>query len=91
MSTEEGCHQNDLHLTAIDDSGTCTVFAADGCSTIFSADDCGVPLGVSTGEVKGVQLTATSHTPGFEPHKARLGGGTHWCAVEQDKQPQFMV
>ena len=57
----------------------------------ISGSSCGLPLGLSTGEVGAVQLTASSYSGHNFPHQARLNTPGVWCADPNDTQPYLQV
>ncbi len=52
---------------------------------------CGMPLGMSTGEIQPLQITASSSESPHWAHRARLNSHGGWCAAPEDKTPTFMV
>ncbi len=61
------------------------------CDGHISGTTCGMPLGMSTGEIQPLQITASSSEPPHWPHRARLNSPGGWCAASDDKSPTFMV
>ncbi len=57
----------------------------------MAGTNCGIALGVSTGDVKVMQLSATSATAPYRPHMAHLFGQEAWCATSNEQQPIFTV
>ena len=60
-------------------------------TVLFLVHKCSLPIGVSTGQIRALQMTSSSFQNGNEPHKARLGGGSFWCSQEDDLKPMFMA
>ena len=52
---------------------------------------CGLPLGMSTGEIKAIQVSASSSFASFWPNLAMLNSYSIWCADPTDKNPSLTV
>lgn len=53
--------------------------------------ECGLPLGISTGKIKDLQLTSSSSSVPYPTHRGRLNSPSLWCADHKDQKPTFMV
>lgn len=57
----------------------------------FSESACGMPLGISTGDVGALQMTASSTQSPHWTHRGRLHSEGIWCAQTTDATPTFTV
>lgn len=48
-------------------------------------------MGVASGDVTSVQMTASSYSKPKWPHMGRLNNYMSWCADEEDTQPYLQV
>lgn len=94
MVTLQHCPENLLGRFVILESISETLKSLQLCEIrVFGqGTSCGLPLGMTTGQIKAVQITASSwENLTTLPHFARLFKNSNWCPQTSDNQPYLQV
>lgn len=57
----------------------------------FGKQDCVHRLGMENGDIRDIQITASSSRPGDLPEYGRLNNDKYWCAAKKSKKEYFQV